>query len=221
MPSDQDRWSQGGYRFEQQADGLWHMAWIDEDGRLVSRTTVVQNTHRVGPVGAVGSTELITRLLEETARQQRGGPRQVLQQQAGGCRRWARSIPDQEEPEDDAHRPLVISADGAVGTPSEDRTELGAVGHISHFRDRGLTVFEAWQSTADAGSFGLVPLLERSACPGHSDATERMRYEDEWWDVVLQWWAAAHRHQALQVHASGVWALAADYVGPATPKRIA
>ena len=234
-------WSKEPLTIEQRKSGLWHVARIMVEGTLLTRTTVLpqneKGTESTRLNGAVGQSRMMIELLQTAARDDTlsAKSRAECAGKAAATKDWLDQFPDQENPKQELEHAIAIEESGRIVTPyfrkhSERSPSLATAGRITNFRTKKNrrrkvpAVFEGWRATAGPSDFVAVRLLQRGIADSASKTTDdwedRMRHEDAWYEVLVEWWRAAHEKEMLKLHPGGIWALPAHFVGPANPLTI-
>ena len=225
-------WTNEPLTIEKREDGLWHVAFIQPDGALLARTTVLPKEAGgvLEPAGWSGESTLAAEVLREcsgslpdsaAADRQRAAAEATLE--------WITQFPAGEDRGRDGTQRVGIEPNGRIVARKQTAatgSRLTTSGRVRNFRTGlrprgGLpTVFEAWRATTRPGEFVAVQLLQRPACEAGWDSWQRIRHEDQWYETLLQWWTAAEERGAVHLHPGGIWALGHEFAGPANPITI-
>ena len=219
---------------EKQQPGLWHVAHIDSEGRLITRTTVMPNdTNEPTELnGAVGDTDQIAWELGRAVRrlgerEPESGSVHRYRTMLRNTREWHDQFPNQERAVVDEQLPIVIYGDGVIRSPERlipqtDECRMSRIGRISDFRTPGSrtpSTFHALRLTGRAGVQHESAVLERDPPHDLASPMNRIQHQDAWYELVLRWWQTAHERKLITLH-DGAWSLPRGYKGPKQPFRV-
>ena len=127
---------------EKQQPGLWHVAHIDSEGRLITRTTVMPNDANEPTElnGAVGDTDQIAWELGRAVRRlsERNPESESVHRyrtMLRNIREWHDQFPNQERAVVDEQLPIVIYGDGVIRSPGEADTSDRRMPHVQNRPD--------------------------------------------------------------------------------------
>ena len=222
-------WTNEPLTIEKRGDGIWHTGFIQPDGALLTRTTVLPREAggSLAPAGWTGATALAADMLDRAAGSLPDAEDAARHRAAAAStREWLSQFPAPEDAGRSSGRLIGIEPNGRIVSPqgADGRTtRLTTAGRIRNFRS-GLrprggvpTVFEAWRATPRPSQFVAAQLLARQPCEAGWDSARRLGHEDQWYETLVQWWEAAEARGAIRLHPGGIWALDHEYTGPANP----